>query len=55
MKQKKTREPKTDCFAYKNNTTCHALTEMMCTYKECPFYKNENEIDYNTINAINRK
>ena len=55
MKHKKTREPKKECFGYKNDTTCNALTEMICTYKDCPFYKNRSEVDYRTITAINRK
>ena len=50
MKSNDLREPKKDCFAYKDNKTCSALTEMMCTYKNCPFYKNKNEVDFKDIN-----
>ena len=45
----RSREPMRDCFAYKNDTTCDALTEMMCTYKNCPFYKNKNDVDMREI------
>lgn len=40
-------EIKTDCRAHKTNSIgepqCEALTEMMCTYKDCPFYKTEEQ------------
>lgn len=40
-------EIKTDCRAYETNKAgepdCGALTEMMCTYKDCPFYKTEEQ------------
>ena len=38
--QKKTCEPKKDCFAYnKNNHRCSALKQTYCKYGECGFYK----------------
>lgn len=44
--EKKFRE-KTDCRAHKFTATgcsqCDALTEMMCTYRDCPFYKTEEQ------------
>lgn len=35
-----------DCFAYINRgvrPVCSVLTEMMCSYKKCPFYKTETQ------------
>ncbi len=34
--------PKTSCFAYRKvngQSTCLALTELLCTKVNCPFYK----------------
>ena len=45
------REPMKDCFAYKaGSNTCNALTELMCTYKKCPFYKHHSEVNFADIN-----
>jgi hypothetical protein len=55
MKPKVINKPKEDCFAYKNSNTCNALTEMVCLYKDCPFYKKKSDVDYKAICAINRK
>ena len=45
------RGPKKDCFAYKEGSnTCSALVELVCTYKNCSFYKNRSEVDFDDIN-----
>ena len=49
MKLEKINKPKEDCFAYKNANTCSALTEMVCTYKNCSFYKNRRDVDLEDI------
>ena len=49
MKSKYVKEPMTDCFAYKDKYTCDALTEMVCTYKNCSFYKNRRDVDLEDI------
>lgn len=37
----------TDCRAHKFNASgdsqCKALTEMLCTYRDCPFHKTEEQ------------
>ena len=38
-KQGKKENIKTDCFGYRSNHVCGALSEMLCARKECPFYK----------------
>lgn len=37
------REPKRGCFAY-SAKGCVALTKMVCTEGECPFYKTKPEL-----------
>lgn len=40
-------EVQKECRSYREssngNIKCDALTDMMCTYKDCPFYKTEEE------------
>lgn len=36
-------EIKRDCILYKNDKVCSGLVELLCSKKECSFYKNEKE------------
>jgi len=40
-------EIRTDCFAYKNNSTsgCMALKSLECKKRRCPFYKTRERLD----------
>lgn len=46
----------TDCFAYNETdiekNQCCALTERICNYKECRFYKNWDECEKETKQLI---
>lgn len=44
------KEPKVDCFAFnKEAHKCNALTELVCEYKNCPFYKNRSNVNLKEI------
>lgn len=52
MKRIATREPKTECFAYHKETNeCKSLTDLMCTYKNCPFFRHKSEINFAQIES----
>ena len=40
-------EIRTDCFAYKNNSTagCMALKSLECKKRRCPFYKTKAKLE----------
>lgn len=50
MKSTQNQKLKTDCFAYNSEKNrCNALSEFVCTYKNCSFYRNKTEIDTKEI------
>lgn len=50
MKISHDRKPMIDCFAYnKEKNKCNALCELVCTYKNCRFYKDRINMDTREI------
>ena len=43
-----TRYPKRDCFGYKMGK-CSVLTELVCTQRECSFYKTRKQFHSDNI------
>ena len=50
------REPKTECAMYaESKGQCSALRELVCTHRECPFFKTKQEALEGKIKSAKRR